>query len=48
MYRVKFDFIDVLLANTTSPKTMANFTTLWNQQFIDKGKNGYFFYFKIK
>lgn len=39
MYRVQFDFIDVVLANATSLKTMANFTTLWNQQFINQGKN---------
>lgn len=37
MYRVQFDFIDVVLAKRTSLKTMANFTTLWNQQFINQG-----------
>jgi len=37
MYRVQFDFIDVVLAKRTSLKTMANFTTLWNQQFINEG-----------
>ncbi|XP_060864758.1 bumetanide-sensitive sodium-(potassium)-chloride cotransporter-like [Metopolophium dirhodum] len=36
MYRVQFDFIDVVLAKRTSLKTMANFTTLWNQQFINQ------------
>jgi len=40
MYRVQFDFIDVVLAKRTSLKTMANFTTLWNQQFINQGNNG--------
>jgi len=39
MYRVQFDFVDVVLAKATSLKTMANFTTLWNQQFINQGKN---------
>lgn len=38
MYRVRFDFVDVVLAKATSLKTMANFTTLWNQQFINQGK----------
>ncbi|CAH1721404.1 bumetanide-sensitive sodium-(potassium)-chloride cotransporter-like isoform X1 [Aphis gossypii] len=36
MYRIQFDFIDVLLAKPTSLKTMANFKTLWNQQFINQ------------
>jgi len=40
MYRVQFDFIDVVLAKGTSLKTMAYFTTLWNQQFINQGNNG--------
>jgi len=38
MYRIQFDFIDVVLASTTSLKTMASFTALWNQQFINQGK----------
>jgi len=45
MYRVQFDFIDVVLAKATSLKTMANFTTLWNQQFINQGKTVDYFYF---
>lgn len=39
MYRIQFDFIDVVLAKPTSLKTMANFKTLWNQQFINQSKN---------
>lgn len=38
MYRIQFDFIDVVLANATSLKTMVNFTTLWKQQFNNQGK----------
>jgi len=37
MYRVRFDFIDIVLANTTTPKTMANFRILWEQQFLNQG-----------
>lgn len=37
IYRVQFDFVDVVLANATSLKTAANFTTLWDQQFINQG-----------
>lgn len=48
MYRVQFDFVDVVLAKATSLKTMANFTTLWNQQFINQGKNRVdYFYFGV-
>ncbi|VVC37171.1 Hypothetical protein CINCED_3A017148 [Cinara cedri] len=36
MYRIQFDFIDVVLAKATSLKTKEQFTTLWNQQFIDQ------------
>jgi len=39
MYRVQFDFIDVVLAKETSLKTLANFNTLWNQQFINQSNN---------
>lgn len=39
MYRVQFDFVDVVLANSTSLKTAANFTTLWDRQFVNQGKN---------
>jgi len=38
MYRVQFDFIEVVFANETSLKTMASFTALWNQQFVNEGK----------
>jgi len=36
MYRVQFDFIDVVLSKATSLKTIASFTALWNQQFINQ------------
>lgn len=39
MYRIQFNFIDVVLANATSLKTIEHFTNLWNQQFIDQGNN---------
>lgn len=39
MYRIQFNFIDVILANATSLKTTEYFTALWNQQFIDQGNN---------
>jgi len=45
MYRVQFDFIDVILAKETSLKTMANFNTLWNQQFINQGNSDCLFLF---
>lgn len=44
MYRIHFDFIDVVLANTNSLKTMAEFTTLWNKKAINKGEVGCSFY----
>jgi len=44
MYRIQFDFVDVVLAKETSLKTMANFTTLWNQQFINQSKNSLLFF----
>lgn len=44
MYRVQFDFIDVVLANTTSLKTAANFTTLWDRQFVNQGNNNNYYY----
>lgn len=37
MYRIQFDFIDVVLANIISKKTLIDFTTLWNQLFKNQG-----------
>lgn len=37
MYRIQFDFIDVVLANVISQKTMVDFTNLWNQVFNNQG-----------
>lgn len=39
MYRVHFDFVDVVLANTTTLNTVATFTAIRNQQLINQGKN---------
>lgn len=37
LYRIHFDFIDVVLANATSLKTTTTFTTLWTEKFVNQG-----------